>query len=270
MRKISSSTVRKIFSFICVLSCAASLSGCMPGAGNVQGEQLPFIKEYWSVKYSMRYVITEKKRNAKAGELRVSSEPIGKDKINISFNLKNGDDTADIGALLNRETLMPIAVTKEMVVAGRKLKLQSEYQGRSLRVSLKKKKKEKILFFEVPSKVYYDNDIFPVLLQSLDVEALKKILDEKKKDKDKIYLALANPQIGLVTDAVMHISWKTRNLLISGKEISCFYVEIRHGKKLIHRAWYEEKLPHRLLKYESPEEIYTLLSFYKQKPEKKS
>lgn len=263
MKKFSWFNARKLFFLFCAAVLAAVVAGCAPGARGVQGEQIPFTPGYWTAKYSMGYSITDKKKNAHAGELVVSAEPVGKDKTNISLNLKNGGDTAEVGALLISETLMPVTVTKEVVMSGRKLKLQSDYQGRSLRVSMQKGKRKKNLFFEIPSKIYYDNDVFLILLQSVDFDKLKEILDAKKKDKDKVRVALANPQIGQVPDAEMHISWKPEKLLIAGKEVPCLHIELHHGKLLVHHAWYEQKLPHRLLKVETPKEIFMLKSFYK-------
>lgn len=275
MLKISPSNLRRFSLLLCVFALTACLSGCMPGARNAQGEELPFLPQFWEGEVHARYAVVEKKTNASAGVLEISHEPVGavKDKINVSLEFKSKNepdaDTVKVSALLDRATLRPMVVTKTARQSGRDMKIQSEYQGRMLRVSLEKNKKKKDLMFEVTSKVYYENDVFLYLLQTLDFEKMLKMFAGNEKKKNSIHVALANPQIGQVPAVEVHFLPKTEALLFSGGKISCYHIEISYAKKIMHHAWYEEKLPHRLLKYENADKVFMLESFNKSKPPEK-
>lgn len=245
----------KLFLFLTVLLLC--VAGCVPGAGNMQGSALPFLEKEWRGRYSAEYAVSSKGNPSPGEFLWVSYAPSGKDRVLITMTLKKGGGAvADVEAYLDKKTLQPLEVNKSVKRNGNRLEVKTQYLGARVTVQLLKNKKKKRLTFDSPSKIYYDNDIFLLVLQALDFNAYLK---KQSKAKDaKISVALAHPQMGHVPVAGMHLKKKKDSVRVSGKTMDCYLVELSYGQMMTHRAWYEKKMPHTLVKYETKNEVFEL------------
>lgn len=241
-------------------------SGCVPGAGNMQGSALPFVKDEWRGRYSAEYAVTERKNPSESKRLIISYAPSGRDKVLVTMVLKEMNDVksdskerAEIEAYLDKASLQPVEVNKTVSGGRAHLEVKTHYQGPRVSVQIIKSKKRKQLQFDSPSKVYYDNDVFLLILQALDFNAYFKVQSKSKHGTTSV--ALAHPQLGHVPVIAMQIKKKKESILISAKEMECYRVELSYGKLMTHRAWYEAKQPHRLVRYETEKEMFTLKNF---------
>lgn len=253
----SDKIIRAFAFFLLPAVTVAGLSGCVPGAGNTQGSSLPLLKKVWRGRYSAAYAVSSKKGASSAETLWISYSPSGRDRVLVTMVLKKGDETsADVEAYLDKKTLQPLEVNKSVKRNGNRIEVKTQYLGARVTVRLVKNKKKKHLTFDSPSKIYYDNDVFLLVLQALDFNAyLKK---QSKAKNEIISVALAHPQMGHVPVAMMHLKKKKDSVMVSGKAADCYLVELSYGQMMTHRAWYEKEMPHRLVKYETKNEVFEL------------
>lgn len=205
--------------------------GCMPHPKgtvfNLENKLPKYEKSFYEIFY----------KNKKIGKLKILLKEEDKKYI-FSSEVKTFCKEIKTFVQMDKSNLTPISSIKNIKENKDNYEISSTYSKNLVKINLKKNNKKKNLYLEIPDSVY-DNDSFLFLL---------RFISKNIPQKDANCLVVV-PQTGQYVSLILKIK----------KEKDFYKVEIlTEGDKEKKIAYYETKVPFKLIKYEDKNTIYKL------------